>query len=70
MKLLAEWWAQIWPNLAASGLCVGGAYFKLRTEAAARHLEVLAVHRATRQIVADLYRHRTGKDHPAAGERP
>lgn len=29
----------VWSNLIASGICVGAAYLRLRTRAAAHHLE-------------------------------
>lgn len=64
--LLAGWYAAIWPNLAASGLCVGAAYLKLAARAERHHLEQLA---HQKDLHAKIIGHLTGVAVPPQATR-
>lgn len=58
MKILSEWWGQIWPNLAASGLTFGGGWIlakrRLLAEWEKRELAHLTGHQETQNLIKDL----------------
>lgn len=59
MKLLAEWWSSIWPNLAASGITFssGLAWARRRflREWEKRELEHLTHHKETHTLIKNLH---------------
>jgi hypothetical protein len=71
--MIGRYWAWVGGNIGAMPLevlitVIAGAMFRkpLSRLAAWARREEIAEARATRAIVADLYRHHTDRDHPAA----
>lgn len=57
MKLLGEWWLQIWPNLAASGLTFGAGLLwarrKFLEEMERRELAHLRRHKELKEMIEE-----------------